>query len=115
MSVFAGQTCGMASYITASQLYSHLTCPHRLAMDAIGDPANREATSPFMQLLWERGTAHEQAVMAGLGAPFLDLSGLKGDDKENATRAAIARREPLIYGGRLSVHELLGEPDLLRR
>lgn len=28
--------------------------------------------------------------------------------------AAIARREPLIYGGPLSVAELLGEPDLLR-
>ena len=67
-----------------------------------------------MQLLWERGTAHEQEVMAGLGTPFLDLSGLKGDAKEAATREAIARHEPLIYSGRLSVHELLGEPDLLR-
>lgn len=105
----------MASRITASQLYSHLTCPHRVAMDVIGDPADRDATSPFMQLLWERGTAHEREVMAGQAAPFLDLSGLKGDEKEAATREAIARHEPLIYSGRLSVHELLGEPDLLRR
>lgn len=83
-------------------------------MDVIGDPALRDAVSPFMQLLWERGTAHERDVMAGVGTQFLDLSSLKGDDKEAATREAIARREPLIYSGRLSVHELLGEPDLLR-
>jgi uncharacterized protein len=100
--------------ITASQLYSYLTCPHRVVMDAVGDPADRDAVSPFVQLLWERGTAHEQEVMTGLGTPFLDLSRLKGDAKEAATRDAIARREPLIYSGRLSVHELLGEPDLLR-
>ncbi|MEO8308404.1 MAG: TM0106 family RecB-like putative nuclease [Pseudomonadota bacterium] len=99
--------------ITASQLYSHLTCPHRVAMDVNGDPALRDPVSPFVQLLWERGIAHEQDVIAGLGGAT-DLSALSGDDKETATRAAIERREPLIYSGRLSVDELLGEPDLLR-
>jgi predicted RecB family nuclease len=105
----------MANRITASQLYSFLTCPHRVAMDAAGDPADRDAVSPFVQLLWERGTAHEHELVAGIGAPFVDLSALKGDAKEAATREAIARGDPLIYSGRLSVHELLGEPDLLRR
>ncbi len=71
--------------------------------------------APSCSLLWERGTAHEREVMAGQAAPFLDLSALKGGDKEAATREAIARHEPLIYSGRLLVHELLGEPDLLRR
>lgn len=104
----------MASRITASQLYSYLTCPHRVAMDAAGDPADRDAVSPFVQLLWERGTAHEHELVAGIGA-VVDLSALKGDAREAATREAIARGEPLIYSGRLSVHELLGEPDLLRR
>ena len=104
----------MTPRITASQLYSHLTCPHRVAMDMEGDPALRDPVSPFVQLLWERGTAHEHDVIAGLGVPFLDLSMLSGDAKEHATREAIARREPLIYSGRLSVHELLGEPDVLR-
>jgi predicted RecB family nuclease len=104
----------MTAPITASQLHSHLTCPHRAVMDMAGDPAERDPISPFIQLLWERGTAHEHEVMAGLGRPFLDLSRLKGEDKETATREAILRREPLIYSGRLSAHELLGEPDLLR-
>jgi predicted RecB family nuclease len=100
--------------LTASQLYSHLTCPHRVAMDAAGDPALRDEVSAFVQLLWERGVAHERELIASLGAHCLDLSSLSGEAKESATREAIARREPLIYSGRLSVHELLGEPDLLR-
>jgi predicted RecB family nuclease len=104
----------MNARVTASQLYSYLTCPHRVAMDAVADPADRDAVSPFAQLLWERGTAHERDVMAGLGKDFLDLSSLRGEEKEAATREAILRREPLIYSGRLSAHELLGEPDLLR-
>jgi predicted RecB family nuclease len=103
----------MNARITASQLYSHLNCPHRVAMDAIGDPDLRDETSPFMQLLWERGLTHEHDLVARLGA-CLDLSSLAGEAKESATREAIARREPLIYSGRLSVHALLGEPDLLR-
>ncbi len=37
------------------------------------------------------------------------------DGKEAVTRLAIARREPLIRAGRLSVAGLVGEPDLLRR
>jgi predicted RecB family nuclease len=104
----------MIPRITASQLYSHLTCPHRVVQDAVGDPADRDAVSPFVQLLWERGMAHEHELVASLGTPFVDLSGLHGDAREAATRDAIARREALIYSGRLSVHELLGEPDLLR-
>ncbi len=93
----------MTTIVTASQLYSFLSCPPRVVMDAVGDPALRDAVSPFMQLLWERGTAHEKSLMAGVGAHFIDLSGLHGDAKERATREAIARGEPLIYGGRLSV------------
>ena len=104
----------MNTRLTASQLYSHLTCPHRVAMDAAGDPALRDEVSPFVQLLWERGVAHERELIEGLGVHCLDLSSLSGEAKEAATREAIARREPLIYSGRLSVHELLGEPDLLR-
>jgi len=104
----------MDNPLTASMLYSYLSCPHRVWLDEFGDYAARDPVSPFVQLLWERGTAHEKDVIATLGQPFLDLSTLSGDEKESATRAAIARRETLIYNGRLSIDELLGEPDLLR-
>ena len=101
--------------VTASLLYNHVICPHRVTMDAFADPGARDPVSPFVQLLWERGTLYEREVIAGLGIPFVDLSTLAGEAKEQATRAAIARREALVYNGRLSIDELLGEPDLLRR
>lgn len=103
------------SRLTASQLYSYLSCPHRVAMDATGDPLLRDEVSPFVQMLWERGVTHERDLVAALAEPYEDFSALRGEAREAATRAAIARHAALIYGGRLSVHELLGEPDLLRR
>jgi predicted RecB family nuclease len=101
--------------ISASLLYNHLACPHRVFMDAFADPTLRDPVSPFVQLLWDKGTIFEKETIAGLGVLFVDLSGLRGDEKEAATKAAIERGETLIYGGRLSVGELLGEPDLLRK
>jgi predicted RecB family nuclease len=84
-------------------------------MDVFADPALREPVSPFVQLLWEKGTIFERDTIAGLGVPFVDLSGLRGEEKETETRVAIGRGDTLIYSGRLSVDELLGEPDLLRK
>lgn len=104
-----------ANLITASMLYNHLACPHRVAMDAFGDWNRRDKVSPFVEMLWARGNKYEATVIGGLGEPFVDLSTLTGDEKEAATRAAIARGEALIYNGRLSANGLLGEPDLLRR
>lgn len=94
-------------------LYDLVACPHRVTMDAFGDAADRDDISPFVQLLWDRGQAHEQAVMADLGVPFLDLSGYAEDEKEARTLAAMERGEPLIYSGRISADDLLGIPDLL--
>jgi uncharacterized protein len=101
--------------ITASLLYNHLSCPHRVAMDAFADPSKRDPVSPFVQLLWEKGSLFEKETMAGLGVPFVDLSVFRSEEKERQTRTAMMRGEALIYGGRLSVDELLGEPDLLRK
>jgi predicted RecB family nuclease len=84
-------------------------------MDAFADSASRDPVSPFVQLLWDKGTIFERETIASLGVPFVDLSGLNGDEKEAATRSAIERGEALIYSGRLSAGELLGEPDLLRK
>ena len=101
--------------ITASMLYDLVNCPHRVSMDLFADPKLRDEVSPFVQLLWDRGFAHEQAVMASVGVPFLDLSTFAGDEKEKQTLAAMDRGEPLIYGGRIQAGDLLGIPDLLRK
>jgi len=101
--------------ITASMLYNHLVCPHRVTMDTFADPRERDPVSPFVEMLWDRGNKYESEVIAGVGQRCVDLSGLSGDAKEAATRDAISRGDVLIYNGRLSVDELRGEADLLRR
>jgi uncharacterized protein len=98
--------------ISATQLYDLVHCPHRVSMDAFGDATERDETSPFVELLWEQGLVHENAIAEGLAITAnMKLIGLA--DRERETLRAMARREPLIYGGRLTVGDLVGEPDLL--
>jgi predicted RecB family nuclease len=101
--------------ITAAMLYDYVRCPHRVYMDLFGDPSKRDKVSAFVQLLWDRGHAYEQEVIQGLSIPFTDLSGLSGKAKDAATQEAMARGDELIYQGRISAEDLLGEPDLLRK
>jgi predicted RecB family nuclease len=101
--------------ITAAVLYDLVHCPRRVALDAFGDPSKRDKTSPFVQLLWERGSAYEKGVIAGLKIPFVDLSKLEATEREARTLEAMRNGEPLIYGGRIAADGLLGVPDLLRK
>ncbi len=96
-------------------LYDLMSCPHRVTMDLFGDPAQRDAPNPFIQLLWKKGSAFEKEIMEGLGVPFTNLSMYAGDDKERLTLAAMQRGDALIYSGRMRAAGLLGDPDLLRR
>lgn len=105
----------MSRPITAAMLYDAVQCPHRVTMDLFGDPATRDPVGPFVQLLWDRGHAFERDTISGLELPFTDLSGLSGKAKETATLDAVKRGDGLIYSGRISAEDLLGEPDLLRR
>jgi predicted RecB family nuclease len=105
----------MNSPVTAAMLYDLVACPHRVFLDLYADPAERDEPNAFVELLWQRGSAYEKEVVAGLREPFLDLSRYAGAEKEDRTLYAIARGEPLIYGARISADGLLGEPDLLRR
>lgn len=101
--------------ITASILYDLVQCPHRVTMDLYGDAAERDEINTFVELLWKRGQLYEREVIAGLKEPFLDLSTYAGAEKERLTREAMERGEPLIYGGRISADDLLGDPDFLRK
>lgn len=84
-------------------------------MDLFADPTRRDPVSAFVQLLWERGNAYEKEVISRLTVPFLDLSAHFGDERERLTLEAMRRGESLIYAGRISADDLLGDPDLLRR
>jgi predicted RecB family nuclease len=105
----------LTSPITAAVLYDFVHCPQRVALDAFGDPAERVAIGPFVQLLWEKGSAFEKEVVASLKIPFLDLSKLEATERETRTLEAMRNGEPLIYGGRIAAGGLLGTPDLLRK
>jgi hypothetical protein len=64
--------------VTASVLYDLVQCRQRVALDAFGKPAERDAINPFVRLLWERGTLFERETIARLQFPFLDLSKADG-------------------------------------
>ncbi len=102
--------------ITGSMLYSYALCPHRVSLDLSGEPAKRDRISPFVELLWEKGNLYEREVVEGLKVPFLNLRGVEpAAEREKRTREAPDSGVTLIYGGRISAGDLLGEPDLLRR
>ena len=101
--------------ITASLLYALVECPHRVWLDATEDPAKRDVVSPFVELLWERGSKFERETIQKLDLPFTDLSGLSPAEKERETLAAMQRGDQLIYSGRIAAGDLLGQPDLLLR
>ena len=69
-----------------------------------------------MQLLWDRGAAHEKDVITSVGTPFIDLSAYSDEKQQEDTRGGTRiRGDPLIYSGRISAGDLLGIPDLLRK
>ncbi len=75
----------------------------------------RDPISPFVQLFWERGHAFEVDTIKNLGVPFLNLRDVPLAEREELTSRAMVQGEELIYGGRISHSNLLGEPDLLRK
>lgn len=101
--------------ITAAQLYDYIACPHRVALDVTGGSARRDDISPFIRLLWERGSAFEREVAETLPDETTVLVDLSGDEKLEQTFAAIEAKSPIIYGGRIAADGLLGDPDLLIR
>jgi predicted RecB family nuclease len=101
--------------VTASVLYDLVQCPQRVALDTFGDTANREEINPFVRLLWKRGALFERETIAKLQLPFVDLSMADEADREHLTLEAMARGDPLIYGGRITAEDLVGMPDLLRK
>lgn len=67
-----------------------------------------------MELLWNKGVAHEEKVVARLGE-YLDLREGKLQERFVKTIAAMKKGVPLIYQGVLVYGNLKGIPDLLRR
>ena len=83
-------------------------------MDLFADVNLKDDVSPFVQLLWDKGSLYEEEVIGKLAIPFTDLSQYALEEKEQKTNEAMDRKDHLIYGGRIKAGDLLGDPDLLR-
>ncbi|WP_354269378.1 TM0106 family RecB-like putative nuclease [Bradyrhizobium japonicum] len=106
---------GSMKVVTASILYDLVECPKRVSLDAFGEASRRDETNAFVRLMWERGTLFEGTTVAALRLPFVDLSNAADTERESLTLQAMTSGAPLIYGGRISMGDLLGHPDLLRK
>lgn len=100
--------------VTATMVYDLVQCPHRVFLDVFGDRSRRDEVSPFVNLLWERGSAVEQEAIAGLQTPYLDLSQGSLAERQRLTLEAMQRGEPLIYQACITAEDMVGSPDLLR-
>ena len=94
--------------ITAQMLFNHTVCPHRVTMDLRGDTSVADAISPFIQMLWYRQRDYAQEITSTIG-PCLDLTQMKGQEKQQATAEAMVRQEPLIIGGQIIADDLVGD------
>jgi predicted RecB family nuclease len=103
--------------ITASDLYSYTSCPHRVYRDAHDDQSLRDPVNEFVELLWKHGTQHEKEVLEKhkkSGIETLDLSHEGSPaERERKTLEAMRAKVPYIIHGRIAFGDLLGEPDLL--
>src|SRR3984957_8747605 len=96
------------------------TCPQRVQLDVL-QPCEPLPDSPFLQMLFRAGDAHEDDTFAALfagveGAVVIDAEDV--DAREWQTMQAVNAGALVIAGGRLPVdHEThrVGQPDLLVR
>lgn len=100
--------------VTASMLYDLVSCEHRPWMDLHADAALRDPVNPFVEMLWRRGRMHEDEVVRDGAMDAANMRDVPVADRARRTLECMRARMPLIYGGRLEVDDLVGEPDLLR-
>jgi predicted RecB family nuclease len=72
----------------------------------------KDDPNPFVELLWEQGVTYEEYIVEVIGITA-NMKVVDPSQWEAETRTAMQRREPLIYDGRLTSGDLVGEPDLL--
>jgi predicted RecB family nuclease len=112
--------------VSASDLSNFLACRHRTALDMAVATEQRarppESEDPLLQLLWDRGMAHEKAYVTWLASQGLAVADLSAIDSLNeqdtlvaATVAAMRDGADVIVQGGLRDGRWFGKPDILRR
>lgn len=115
------QIADSALQLSASDLSRFLSCRHCTALDMEVAQGLREKphfSDPFLEMLVERGLAHEkeyvQSIEAG-GDEVIDLGGLPRSEAAERCLEAMRKGQPAIAQGVLRGGEWLGLPDVLRR
>lgn len=102
----------MDQSISATKLYDHCKCPHKVYNDAFVDHSLRDPIGEFTKLLWEKGVTHEENIMKDF-PDFLDLSFGSWTQREEKTKQALKNGAEVIYQGVIKYGNLFGIPDLL--
>ena len=109
--------------LSASDLVGYLNCRHLSDLDrAVAEGSLEKPTvrnDPLLQLLWERGSIHEQNYVEhvaknGLQPVRIDGVGVT-DEAVSQTLAAMKQGSPVIVQGALSHDHWIGRADVLRR
>ena len=87
--------------ITASLLYDLVSCPQRVALDAFGDPAERDEANAFVRLLWERGALFERETIDSSTAVSRSLAPRGGGKGTPYPRSYATRRAADLFRSHL--------------
>ncbi|GAA5627747.1 hypothetical protein Brsp05_03040 [Brucella sp. NBRC 12953] len=108
--------------LSASDLVGHLNCRHLTGLDielVHGTLSKPAFWDPLLQILWERGTRHEQGFVDHLKTKGFNVTVIDGvgiDDGAVAqTRAAMIEGHPIIVQGAFRLNGWVGRTDILRR
>jgi hypothetical protein len=121
--IFCGMLrIGETIHLSASDLVGHLNCRHLTNLDlavANGTLAKPFARDPLLEILAERGTAHEEAYIEYLRAKGVSIvpTGGIGIDAVTAgqTIDAMKAGAQVITQGALQLEHWSGRADILRR
>lgn len=108
--------------LSATDLVAHLNCRHLSELEfaaAEGALARPETWDPYLQILGERGAAHEEGYVAHLIGEGLNVVRIDGVEVSNQavsdTLAAMTDGAEVIVQGALSHDHWVGRADILRR
>jgi predicted RecB family nuclease len=108
--------------LSATDLVGYLNCKHLSRLDravAKGTLAQPKAWDPLLEILWERGSAHEKKYVEHLSKSKLEVVRIDGVDVTGQavaeTVSAMKAGVPIIVQGALSHGGWSGRTDVLRR
>jgi uncharacterized protein len=113
---------GHALQLSASDLVGYLNCHHLTQLDAqvaTGALAKPKVWDPSLEVLWERGAAHELAYvehLRSLGLTIVEIEGIGVDEAQvEQTRAAMRAGAEVIVQGAFLDGVWSGRTDVLLR